>query len=255
MNPNSLFTIDEEFIDFQQTPTSSNLWSFDEASVDMASLGSPISLTEANFANVSPNPLSGESQSVWSRDTPVLDRFRIGAPSPSFYAESNWHVPFPSNAQPQPEIPMNIPNQEPDFSFLDYEEIAAELDGILESFNYEENSQRGQNRQDVTTQTEEHMMPSALGCPNIDMRESVCGACHKPFYNIIVEAAAKFIKRTETRDETVRERELRTKSFFCGVETAVQLFSCPPPCRSLYAALVRSCDTRHPHLPELHRLM
>ena len=104
----------------------------------------------------------------------------------------------------------------------------------------------------MTFQTEEHMMPTALGCPNMDMRESVCGACHKPFYNIIVDAAAKFIKRTETRDETVRERELRTKSFFCGVETAVQLFSCPP-CRSLYAALARSCDMRHLHLPEPRR--
>ena len=58
-----------------------------------------------------------------------------------------------------------------------------------------------------------------------DPGESTCGSRDKTIYNIAVYAAATNIKRIEFTEETVRGRYLRTKAFFCGMETSVQMFS------------------------------
>ena len=119
-----------------------------------------------------------------------------------------------------------------DFSFLNYKEIAAELDRILEADPGENliALEEGTNpKYDASVQTDETPETLTTHYTNwtTDPRESTCGSCNKPFYNIAVDAAARYIERTEFKDETVREKDLRTKAFFCGMETGVQMFSIP----------------------------
>ena len=68
----------------------------------MASSASPVTLADANFANVSPNPMSIDSSNLWTRDTPVLDRSRIGTPSPAYMGKSMTYVLSNGNPRSKP---------------------------------------------------------------------------------------------------------------------------------------------------------
>ena len=234
MDPNPLFTIDEDFIAFERTPDSTTLWSLGEESMDIPSLASPASLFNANFANVSPNPFAEnwDNQQTWSRETPVLDRFRLGDLPTNYFTENQLNaVPPLENGDSTSMSVMDQQEQRSDFSYLNYEEIAAELDKLLESEPGENiiALEEGANpKYDASVQTEgTPVLTTHYTNWSSDPRESTCGSCNKPFYNIAVDAAARYVKRTEFKEETVRERELRTKAFFCGMETAVQMFSSP----------------------------
>ena len=229
-----LFPIDEDFMSFEQTPSSSALWSLGHQNPSEPLIADPVPLASAEFWNVSPNPFTSEQedQSVWTRDTPVLDRFRIGNPSPGQFVENQF-----STQQQLADIDnthmetAEAHTVDTEFSYLAYDEIAHELDRMLEEGCGSDLLQleSGPNpKNDVQVQTDECFQSAVYVKENMDdPRESVCGNCRKPFYNISVEAAGRYIKRTEFEGETVRERELRTKAFFCGIETAVQMFARP----------------------------
>ena len=104
--------------------------------MDIPSLASPASLFSANFANVSPNPFTEnwDNQQTWSRETPVLDRFRLGDLPTNCFTENQLNaVPPFENGDSTSMSVMDQQEQRSDFSYLNYEEIAAELDKLLES--------------------------------------------------------------------------------------------------------------------------
>ena len=229
-----MFPIDEDVMTFDQTPSSSALWSLETQGPSEPLIADPVPLTEADFWNVSPNPFGDNStqQPTWTRETPVLDRFRIGNPSPSQYIENQFNMERQYADLDASHIEAaEAHNQDAEFSFLAYEEIASELDRILENgpdCDYPQMDTRSNPKQDAQIQTDQQIQSAIrVNGDETDPRESVCGGCCKPFYNVAVDAAGCYIKRTQFKDETVRERELRTKAFFCGIETAVQMFSSP----------------------------
>ena len=91
--------------------------------------------------------------------------------------------------------------QQSNFSYLNYEKIAADCDKLLESDPGENiiALDEGANPKfDASVHTE--------GTPALtthytnwtsDPRDSKCGSCSKPSYNIAVDAAARYVKRTE----------------------------------------------------------